>query len=747
MRRCSFASTCRYRSADDVPLGLGSAYVWTCRNITSRGQFNPIHNFSYAMERGVRARDVKAFEKLITNPGPLRVAYTPDYLDWLHRCYKAKGTYMDARAVAEKKFNGNIVSSELSAAVNRREGKRGDTRGDTVDNDHHNLPGAPPPGMFLRPAHSFRRLAGELKRRRAQSILDEVARAQGMLDLFERQPHFPAIHIDRCSRFHLVELFKEMVLERSLDSNMIWEKALLYRAILSERKPSYPTSFHYIFTAVEDTVFAPTISTPMEMAGSGGEGHDRSSHPLAAKCPTLEAYYYYVYLVKKYYIDNAVEAHVVLRCHREPNAADLLFSNPPPKDDTEIMKAVELLRNADIQRGVAAAAAVSDPTLPPGGEGSVIGNSDNKKNSEKTSEGSRGRPARPPVLPGAYPPIDMLWRCEENLPLLKVLLFGEFNLIVSENPFVKFPSAHGFLTRPYSTDSSRTLADGMSLANVMAEKRGHLLPSLPRNTATSIDARAQDIRRLQQKHHRDDIVSFQKLLRSTHAEDSPSAFSSYSDWSYFNPRAVRAEERDRLTRKAVEALKLYDSATNDIYRHSFEDVQACHTQRVTERDRTMPPYLPTLPHFVAIIKKDPHISFLLHIGLPDRNSSEEGSAKHKELEKRIYYLARALYHTALEYHNETVRRVNRQKVNVAASLLDNFVEQEWTTILRDKHDVTDVTKTLNDTQNDKKQLARRLGRYMLFANRSLDDTGFPTDARADDYTRWMAPPSVGKVSL
>ncbi|RNF11103.1 hypothetical protein TraAM80_01070 [Trypanosoma rangeli] len=664
------------------------------RQITTRGQFNPVHDFAYAIERGVRARDEKAFEKLITNPGPLRIAYSPDYLDWLYRCYKAKVKYLDARAAAEKKFNGNLISSEV---VTRSSGE-----------PNNPLPGAPPPGMFLRPPHSFRRISGEMRRKHAQETLDEVAKAQGMLDLFERQPQFPAIHIDRCTRFHLVELFKEMVLERSLEATAIWDKALLYRAILSERKPSYPSSFRYIFNAVEETVFAPS----------------------SVNCPSLEAYYYFLYLVKKYYIDNAVEAHVVLRCHREPNMSDLLFSNPPPKDDVEVRQAIETLRSAEATSSAASSIANKNVS---------VGN--NRGDTEKKdASGAKAKRSCQFVPPSMYPPIEALWRCEENLALLKIILFGEFNLIVSENPFVKFPGAHAFLTRPYSTESSKGTIDGASLAHVIAEKRGHLLPSFPRNVAFAIDGRAQDLRRLQQKHHRDDIVSFQTLLRSTHVEDNPSTFSSYSDWSYFNPRAVRAEERDRLTRKGIVALKEYDSATEDIYRRSFEDAQASNFQRVTEAWNTFPPYLPTLPHFVSVIKKDPHISFLSHVGLPEKIVSAEAAAKHKEFERRIYQLARALYHTALEFHMETVRRVNRQKVNIAASLLDSFVEQEWASMLQES-DSSETLMGQSALPDKKADMARRLGRYMPFARRSLDEHGFPTDARADDYARWMEAPA------
>ncbi|RNF17954.1 putative mitochondrial RNA binding complex 1 subunit [Trypanosoma conorhini] len=681
------------------------------RQITTRGQFNPVHDFAYAMERGVRARDEKAFEKLITNPGPLRIAYSPDYLDWLYRCYKAKGKYLDARAAAEKKFNGNLISGEAVTTSS------GELTG--------RLPGAPPPGMFLRPPHSFRRLSGEMKRKHAQETLDEVAKAQGMLDLFERQPQFPAIHIDRCTRFHLVELFKEMVLERSLDATAIWDKALLYRAILSERKPSYPPSFRYIFKAVEETVFAPS----------------------SVNCPALEAYYYFLYLVKKYYIDNAVEAHVVLRCHREPNVTDLLFSNPPPKDDADVRQAIETLRSAEATSHAAASAVGENVNGDSQTPKTATRGGDRRGDAEqKDSSGAKEKNARRFVTPSSYPPIEALWRCEENLALLKILLFGEFNLIVSENLFVKFPSAHAFLTRPYSTESSGGAIDGASLAHVIAEKRGHLLPPFPRNVAFAIDGRAQDLRRLQQKHHRDDIVSFQTLLRSTHVDDHPSTFSSYSDWSYFNPRAVRAEERDRLTRKGIEALKEYDSATEEIYRRSFEDAEASNCRRVTEAGNTFPPYLPTLPHFVSIIKKDPHISFLSHVGLSEKLASAEAAVKHREFERRIYQLARALYHTALEFHRETVRRVNRQKVNVAASLLDTFVEQEWAAMLRESESQGASTEQ-GALQDEKANMARRLGRYMPFARRSLDEHGFPTGARADDYARWMEAPARMKGTV
>lgn len=704
------------------------------RGVTSRGQFNPIHAFteqSTAPEK--RATNEKEFEAMITNPGPLRVAYSPDYLDWLYRAYNAKLRYIKERAKAEEVFQGVLLTGQT---------------GSSDSTAAASLPGAPPPGQTLRPRHSVRRLAGEERRAAAQATLDTVARDQGLLDLFERQPQFPAIHIDKATRYHVVELFKEMVLDRAWEPAEVWDKALLYRAILNERKSSYPSHYRYILEQADAVALTPRVqhnavsassasssSSAASGAAQGSEGVSES----ASLIPAEEDYLYFLYLARRYYLDNAVEGHVVLRCHRSPNASELLFSHPPPKDEQEVLRSVYGSTDAAAEKGEEGSAA---PTP-----------------SRRGSHGGVPRP-RPPA---SYPPIEALWRCEENEALLRVLVFGELNLLVSENPFTRFPNAQAYLTRPSSATPAATAAaggsleggadqqqqqqqrdnrhgtrrggdGGVTLSSIISEKRGHLLAPLARNVAMMIDARANDVRRLQQRHEREDAAAFQKSLRGPQVEENPGLYSSYTDWSYFNPRAVRAEDRDALSRQAINALKAYDQASKDIYRVGYEEAEADTAERVVEGVNNAPSYMPTLPHFVSLIKKDPYVSFLTYVALPSEYGASASAAPlsdKRQLEKLVVQLGQALHRTALDFHKQPLRRVNRQKVQVAASLLDRFVQDKWRT-----HCVAQPsTEGVRD-------MARRFSAFVPFEGRILDESGFPTDARVEDYARWMAAPAA-----
>eukprot|EP00796_Vickermania_ingenoplastis_P008419 gene8419-5899_t len=589
------------------------------RSITSRGQFNPIHNFSYATKGTKEPVSEKEFQVVTSNPGPLRVGYSSDYLDWLYRSYKAKIKREDLREKTECKFQGQVLTS------------------DTPNGGSSSLIGT---GMqFLRPKHSIRRTAAERLREKAQETIDNCMIKQGTLDVFERQPQFPVIHINRADRYHIVELFKELLLDKALEPHEIWDKALLYRAILSERRDSYPAAFAYVFEAVDSTAFAPDASD------------EPAAERLFRKLPREDDYYYFLYLVKKFYVENAVEGHVVLRCHREPNSHNrLLFSVPPPKSDDEVRKAVQEL----------AGAAPRPNTL--------------------AGSGKAGIPWLSAPDPSSYPPLEALWRCEENFPLLLVLVFGELNLMVTENPFVKFPNALPFLTRPYSTTEARGDAEDVSLAGVVESRRGPLL-SIFRTLKGPMDARGNDLRRLRQRFHREDILAHQSTLTAPEMREKSGNYSSFSDWAYFNPRAVRAEERDLLQQKALEALKNYQQARKEIYRYSLDDAELSRSVRVLEGKNSIPTYIPSLPHFLTIVQRDRHISFLMNVSLPGQSDVAEGSTKSQRLEKLCYQLANALYRMALEFHKEHVRRINRQKVLVAAVLLDNFVVSEWSDML------------------------------------------------------------------
>lgn len=674
---------------------------------------------------------------MITNPGPLRVAYSPDYLDWLYRAYNSKLRYASERQKAEEVFEGMLLTGQPTLG--------GDAAAAAT------LPGAPPPGQMLRPPHSIRRRAGEARRTAAQATLDTVAQRQGLLDLFERQPQFPAIHLDKASRYHIVELFKEMVLDRAWEPEEVWDKALLYRAIMHERKSSYPSSYKYILDTTEAVVLKPRSADGAAAAPSSSNVPSPEADIVTESAdlvPKEEDYLYFLYLVRRYYLDNAVEGHVVLRCHRSANAAELLFSSPPPKDEQEVLKSV--YGTGDTKPSDKAAA----------GDGDAAAASTNTK--QRGGQGGFARP-RPP---SAYPPIEALWRCEENEALLRVLVFGELNLLVSENPFVRFPNAQAYLTRPTAaTPASATAADagadgrvvepqqqqrdnrrgnrrggdgGVSLSAIIAEKRGHLLAPLARNVAIMVDARANDVRRLQQRYEREDTAAFQKFLRGSQVEENPGLYSSYTDWSYFNPRAVRAEDRDALARQAVAALKTYDQASKDIYRVGYEEAESTNAQRAVEGVDNMPSYVPTLPHFIALIKKDPYVSFLTHVALPTEYggassaaAATAGASDKRQLERLVVQLGRALHRTALDFYKQPLRRVNRQKVQVAASLLDRFVRNHWQVYCVEQPSTAGV-----------RDMAQRFSPFVPFEGRILDESGFPTDARVEDYERWTAPLSA-----
>lgn len=701
-----------------VSLACSSISIFSVRFISSRGQFSPIHDFSYALDNGkVKARNEKEFSVMITNPGPIRICYSADYLDWLFRAYKSKMQTAERKNTVEKKFHGQVVSEHESSSF--------------LDEER----------PFMRLPHSIRRTAAERLRREAQTAIDYSLLQQGLWDVFERQPQFPVIHLNLADRFHVVELFKEILLDKALEPHEIWDKALLYRALLAERRNSYPKSFSYIFEALDGTVFA---SSSTANDSQVEDSNSSSTSEIFQKSPKESDYFYFLYLVRKYVVENAVEGHVLLRCHRNPNSEQLLFSVPPPKDDAEVK---DTIKNEFKDSFACMSKAIYSSFLPhdyiadPGAE---------SRKDIKSAAKNVDRIVFSP--PSAYPPIQALWKCEANFPLLLLLVFGELNLMVSDNPFSKFPNAFGFLTRSYSTvgdtDDSinrgsfsavesggstggrRSGADAVSLALIIAEKRGKLMASFPHSLQSSIDARGKDLQRLRQRFHREDLLGFQKMLRNSSAEqdEKKGNYVSFSDWAYFNPRAIRAEERDRVQRIALDSLKDYERAKKDIYRCGYDDAEQSRSERPTQMKHTVPTFIPSLPHFLSIIRRDPHISFLMNVYLD--------ASKQRQLEKRCYQLATALYRTSLEFHKESTRRFHHQKVQVAAVLLDNLVQEEWDGLISRKND----NFSPEEGGSSVATLARRIGgSYAPFEKRALDESGFLTDARMEDYSRWMAP--------
>ena len=139
-----------------------------CRASTRYGQFNPIHVFNFDSKTGEpvnlsTANDVSEFKKMVTNPGPLRICYSNDYLQWYFKAYQERVDFHRKRFGADLSHN----SSQL------------------------------------KPQHSIQRKNAEAQMRSAQEIIDDAMVEQGLMDCIERQSHFPQIHIDRASDLHV----------------------------------------------------------------------------------------------------------------------------------------------------------------------------------------------------------------------------------------------------------------------------------------------------------------------------------------------------------------------------------------------------------------------------------------------------------------------------------------------------------------------------------------------------------------
>lgn len=51
-----------------------------------------------------------------------------------------------------------------------------------------------------------------------------------------------------------------------------------------------------------------------------------------------------------------------------------------------------------------------------------------------------------------------------------------------------------------------------------------------------------------------------------------------------------------------------------------------------------------------------------------------------------------------------------------------------------------IHTSVNLSVDDVSATVERLGQYLPFEHRALDENGFTTDARMEDYERWMAAP-------
>lgn len=600
---------------------------YSSRSMTTRGQFNPIHSFSASLKHNEAATTPEEFRQLIANPGPLRIGYSADYVDWYHRAYREKVLYKEKKQRAAAKVEG----PNSAPAV-----------------------GAPELGIFAgmvrRPQSSSVRLQGEQEQSEGQKMIEEATVEHGMLDCFERQPQFPVIHIDRCSDMHVRELVEELIIDEALCVDAVWEKALLYRSLLAERRSLYPKSFEYIHKFVDDVVFARVVEDP--------QNPSEKQILDADKFPQREASQYFSQCVQRYHIENALDAHVFLSCHRLPDAEKLLFTDPAPKELKEAL--------------------VSAPPLP-------------------------------------FPSLDALMNDDGNLALLRVLLFAELNTFVSTDPFLKFPNAAASVQKPkFEHIHAAGLSQG-SASTMIERSRGKRFGSLPQSVNSALDARGNDISRLQRSHAQSDLQFAQKELPKA-AEADPAGYALAGN-TYLNPRTVRAEVRDHVTRKVLRGMRLYEVGREKCFRMSIDEVRAKLVVHAGA-ENCVPVTAPTIPRFLSMILSDPVVTFLL---------ATCGRAVTDEIQSTSRMLARQYFNFALEYFTEALRRVNHQKCLVTAALLDDQVS----TALRTMKET--ATGSLAD------QL-RRLPTYVPFSQRTPNELGFPSEARLDDYARWMRPP-------
>jgi hypothetical protein len=683
----------------------GSAVTAGHRGIVTAGQYSPLHIFRTGDQEHAAptASNKEQFAKLIANPGPLRVVYAKDYVDWYFRAYSERVRHQNA---VEQRVSGNAVTAASADA---------DVAGVHPQNGQ--------PLVFRPPSSAFLQ-RGYADQEQAQRSIDEAAVQHGRFDLFERQPQFPALHIDRCRPHHIRELLDEHVISHEISADDVWRRALLYRGMLKAKRTSYPATYRYALELIDVCTFSFPEGSKPDRVDEKGVPVELIGAAATDRVPTLAAAEYYERLALRYHVENAVEAHVVLRCHQLPEADELLLSDPAPRQPEEI--------------NAVWASALKD-----------------------------GKPAQAPTELPKFPPLSALLDDPRNLPLATLLLFAELNTIVSTDPFAKFKYAGRALLRPTPTES-RDLERSRTMTERIATARTTLLPAS--RMGQIVDSRAREFLRLQENHRQADADWFKgrsgtegRFSRTTASKDltgEAPTLAAATPAATYNPRAVRAELRDAASRRIMRGIRDFQRARTlttrvanvGLYEENYRFVRPTSSNR----QYRAAVYRPTPQHFLRMITSDAHVGLCLTM-LRDRKAQlptdvqsrmsvskragavgpdapQTGDALAQLLRRRCDDLASLLYTTALEYHIEAERRVQLQAVKIAAALVDAAVA-----------DATTVLEALHPPQGGLQidsPLATLRDPFTPFADRALDRYGFPSPARVEDYRRWVAAPAA-----
>eukprot|EP00759_Apiculatamorpha_spiralis_P018228 PhF_6_TR24748/c0_g1_i1/m.33923 len=212
--------------------------------------YNPLHKFN--LEPKFIAKTFDEFKTIVTNPGPFRVHYSKDYLDWYWKAYQTK-----VKNHAKK-------SSQHTS-------------------------------LYAMPLSSARRSVLEQTKTESQAVMDSCAMKHAMMDVWERQPQYPAVDVvSHVTPFHLHEMLKKF-LDVSVSVPSMWLKVVFLSSLVAHRyKDTYKGRFPKLEEAVHGIKYA--------------EG-DASTH-----LPSTRLHHICTALIKKYRVANAIEALVVLEC-------------------------------------------------------------------------------------------------------------------------------------------------------------------------------------------------------------------------------------------------------------------------------------------------------------------------------------------------------------------------------------------------------------------------------------------------
>ncbi len=284
--------------------------------------------------------------------------------------------------------------------------------------------------------------------------------------------------------------------------------------------------------------------------------------------------------------------------------------------------------------------------------------------------------------------------------------------------------------------------------------RTNLMPTSRHVHQSVIDARAREILRIQDGSSRSDAEWFRKKDRRTSSQDLASESQIVTT---YNHRTVRPELRDIANRKLLRGLKEYQAARQ--MQLCIADVAELETQYrfavpgSASAAYRVPLHRPTPQHFLRLVLSDPHVAMCLTYlsdrdtalppdviskltpttradaaGSTDRPTSPAELAR--KLRRAASDLAAAFYLAALDYHIEDQRRIQLQALKIAAVVVDTAVTDSLQVI-------NHLTVRLSATDSPMFVLRDP---YVGFAARQLDQYGFPTAARVDDYNRWVAAP-------